>query len=54
MTGRVFEHGLSWFQVRMIGWSEDAARVLIGCVGDESGSAAFFVAEIRCSPLLDG
>lgn len=38
----------------MIGWSEDAARVLIGYVGDDFGLAEFLVAEIRYSPLLHG
>ena len=48
MTSRVFEGGLSRFQMRMIGWSEDAARVLIAHVMDDSVSVAFLVAEIRC------
>ena len=38
----------------MIGWSEDAARVHIGYVGDDFGPAVFLVAEIRCSSLLRG
>ena len=36
--------------MRMIGWSEDRVRVLLAHVVDDSGSAAFSVAEFRSSP----